>query len=119
MANREPQTWQFLRGDLEPHRVEWTDLRNDNAGDQMSQVQSIVLRYLENLPAEGTVDLQTMAEDISGRYPFQGENIEFFREAVNALKEAGWVQLSGNALELNKVARVTARYLMQHVQKTR
>jgi len=119
MPLREPQTWQFLRGDLEPRRVEWTDLRNDNAGDQLKQAQNIVLRYLENLPAQGTVNLKTMAEDISRRYPFHNEGPEFFRQAVDALKEEGWVKMEGDQLELNKVARVTARYLMASVRKTR
>lgn len=117
MALREPQTWQFLRGDLEPRRVEWTDLRNDFGGDQMKQAQNIVLRYLENLPAHGTVNLQTMSEDISRHYPFHNEGPEFFRQAVDALKSAGWVKSDGDKLELNKVARVTARYLMASIHK--
>lgn len=119
MPLREPQTWQFLRGDLEPRRVEWTDLRNDFAGDQFKQAQNIVLRYLENLPAEKTVNLQTMAADISRHYPFHNEGTEFFREAVDALKKAGWVKTVGDELELNKVARVTARYLMASVRRSR
>lgn len=119
MPIREPQTWQFLRGDLEPRRVEWTDLRNDFAGDQLKQAQNIVLRYLENLPAEGTVNLQTMAEDISRHYPFHNEGPEFFRQAVDALKDEGWVKTDGDELELNKVARVTARYLHNLVRKAR
>ena len=117
MPLREPQTWQFLRGDLEPRRVEWTDLRNDFGGDSMKQAQSIVLRYLENLPAQATVNLETMSG--SRHYPFHNEGPEFFRQAVDALKEAGWVKSDGNELELNKVARVTARYLMASIQKTR
>ena len=119
MPLREPQTWQFLRGDLEPRRVEWTDLRNDFGGDSMKQAQSIVLRYLENLPAQATVNLETMSGDISRHYPFHNEGPEFFRQAVDALNEAGWVKSDGNELELNKVARVTARYLMASIQKTR
>lgn len=119
MPLREPQTWQFLRGDLEPRRVEWTDLRNDFGGDQLKQAQNIVLRYLENLPAQSTVNLQTMADDITRHYPFQGEGPEFFREAVDALKQTGWVKSKGDELELNKIARVTARYLVAQIRKSR
>jgi len=85
----------------------------------MKQAQNIVLRYLENLPAQGTVNLQTMSEDISRHYPFHNEGPEFFGQAVDALKVSGWVKSDGDELELNKVARVTARYLMASVQKVR
>lgn len=119
MPTREPQTWSFLRGDLEPHRVEWTDLRNDFGGDSMAQAQSIVLRYLENLPAQGTVNLETMSNDIGRHYPFHNEGPEFFRQAVDALKQSGWLKSKGDELALNKVARVTARYLMASVQRDR
>lgn len=119
MPIREPQTWQFLRGDLEPRRVEWTDLRNDFGGDQMKQAQNIVLRYLENLPAQGTVNLDTMSGDISRHYPFHNEGPEFFRQAVAALQDEGWVKMEGDELELNKVARVTARYLMASIRDSR
>jgi len=117
MPIREPQSWQFLRGDLEPRKSDWTDLRNDFGGDQMKQAQSIVLRYLENLSAQSTVNLETMAEDISRHYPFHGEGQEFFRQAVDALKKAGWVKEEGSEIELNKIARVAARYLMAHLRK--
>jgi len=85
----------------------------------MKQAQSIVLRYLENLPAEGTANLETMAADISRHYPFHNEGTEFFRQAVDALTQAGWVKTKGDELELNKVARVTARYLMTSIRKAR
>ena len=119
MARREPQTWQFLRGDLEARRTDGTDLRNDNAGDQMKQAQNIVIRYLETLPAQDTVDIESLAADIGRLYPFQGEGVEFFRNAVAALTEAGWVKMEGDEVELNKVARVTRRYLTACLQKTR
>ena len=119
MPLREPQTWQFLRGDLEPRRVEWTDLRNDYGGDQMKQAQNIVLRYLQSLPAQGTVNLETMTEDITRHYPFHGEKPEFFRQAVDALKEQGWVKETGDEIELDKVERVATRYLRACLQKTR
>ena len=119
MARREPQTWQFLRGDLEPRHTDGTDLRNDHAGDQMRQAQSIVIRYLETLPAQDTVNLESMAADISRHYPFQGEGVEFFRNAVAALKESGWVKLEGDEVELNKIARVTRRYLTATLRRSR
>lgn len=119
MPLREPQTWPLLKGDLEPRRTDGTDLRNDNAGDQMRQAQSIILRYLECLPAEGTVNIASMAEDISRHYPFHGEGTEFFRNAVDALKKDGWVKSEGDELELNKIARVTHRYLQACVQRAR
>lgn len=119
MARREPQTWQFLRGDLEPRRTDGTDLRNDNAGDQMRQAQSIVIRYLETLPAQDTVNIESMAADIGRHYPFHGEGVQFFRNAVDALKEAGWVKMEGDEVELNKVARVTRRFLTACVRRSR
>ena len=60
-----------------------------------------------------------MSSDISRHYPFHNEGPEFFRQAVDALKESGWVKTKGDELELNKVARVTARYLMASVLKAR
>jgi hypothetical protein len=119
MSLREPQTWPLLKGDFEPRRTDGTDLRNDHGGDQMKQAQNIVLRYLETLPAQGTVNLDTMAEDISRHYPFHGEGVEFFRKAVDALKQAGWVKSEGDELELNKIARVTHRYLTACMRRSR
>ena len=119
MSMREPQTWPLLRGDFEPRRTDGTDLRNDNAGDQMRQAQNIVLRYLETLPAQDTIDLESMANDIGRHYPFQVEGVEFFRRAVDALKEAGWVKMEGDEIELNKIARVARRYLSACLQRAR
>lgn len=119
MTKREPQTWEHLRGDLEPRRSLLTDLRNDNAGDQMRQAQSIILRYLENVPAQDTVSVSTMAEDISRHWPFHGEGETFFRSAVDALKKEGWLTETKGELELDKVARVTRRFLASAVTKAR
>ena len=119
MSMREPQTWPLLRGDFEPRRTDGTDLRNDNAGDQMRQAQNIVLRYLETLPAQDTVNLDTMAADIGRHYPFHGEGVEFFRNAVNGLKEAGWIKMNADEVELNKIARVTRRYLAARIRGAR
>lgn len=116
---KESQTWAYLRGDLEPRRVEWTDLRNDYAADELKQAQNIVLRYLETMPAQGTVNLASMAEDISRHYPFQGEGVEFFRRAVESLQDAGWIKKDGDELELDKIARVTDRYLRNRLRSTR
>lgn len=112
-TKRENQTWPFLRGDLYPHRMDLTDLRNDYAGDEMQQAQSIVLRYLGDLPAEGTVDLESMAEDISRHYPFHGKNVAFFRKAVDELEKNGWVKIVGSQVELHKIARVRHLYLVR------
>ena len=85
----------------------------------MKQAQNIVLRYLETLPAQDTVDLETMSKNISRHYPFHNAGTEFFRQAVDALEKAGWVKTDGDELGLDKVARVTARYLMASVRKVR
>jgi len=118
-TRNEPQTWEYLRGDLEARRSLLIDLRNDNAGDQMKQAQSAILRYLETVPAQDTVDLQTMAEDISRHWPFHGEGESFFRSTVDALKKEGWIKESKGELELDKVARVTRRFLASAVTKAR
>lgn len=116
---RESQTWEYLRGDLEARRSLLTDLRNDNAADQMKQAQSAILRYLEAVPAQDTVNLETMAEDISRHWPFHGEGEAFFRSAVDALKKSGWVKETKGELELDKIARVTRRFLASAVIKAR
>lgn len=112
-TTREPQSWSFLRGDLRPHETDLADLRNDNAGDEMTQAQGIVLRYLGDLPAEGSVDLETMSEDISRHYPFHGKGPDFFRKAVGALKKDGWIKIHGSEIELHKVASAARRYLIR------
>ena len=116
---REPQTWEYLRGDLQARRSLLTDLRNDNAGDQMKQAQSIILRYLETVPAQGSVSITAMAEDISRHWPFHGENEAFFRSAVDALKKDGWIKQDKDALALDKVARVTRKFLASALHKAR
>lgn len=118
-ARREPQTWPFLRGDLTPHRIDQSDLRNDYAGDEMRQAQSIILRYLGDLPAEGTVDVESMVEDITRHYPFHGEGEAFFRKAVDALERDGWIKIQGSEVELHKVARVTRMYLTRVAHRAR
>lgn len=118
-SRHEPQTWEYLRGDLEARRSLLTDLRNDNAGDQMKQAQSIILRYLETVPAQDTVNVSTMAEDISRHWPFHGENEAFFRSAVDALKKEGWITEKSGEVGLDKIARVTRRFLAAAVSQAR
>ena len=119
MARREPQTKPLLQGDLTPRMTDGTDLRNDYGGDHTKQAQSIVIRYLENLPAEATTDLATMAQDIERHYPFHGDNEAFFGKIVDGLKKEGWIKQDGNEIRLHKIARVTHRYLLASVQRSR
>jgi hypothetical protein len=115
---REPQSWEYLRGDLEPRRTELTDLRNDNAGDQMAQAQNIILRYLENMPAEQTVDAGSMAEDISRHWPFHGEGVDFFKAAIDDLVELGWIKMDGKQVKLDTVIRVQRRFFARKIART-
>lgn len=114
---RESQTWEFLRGDLEPRRTELADLRNDNAGDEMAQAESIILRYLENMPVEDTTDVPSMAEDIGRHWPFHGEGEAFFQAAVDDLVKKGWVRMDGDQVKLDTVVRVSRRYLKASLSK--
>lgn len=114
-----PQSKPFLEGDLKPHESDLVDLRNDNAGSRSEQAKSIVLRYLGSLPSEGTVDFDSMVEDITRRYPFHGDKPDLFRDAVEALKRDGWLKQERGILSLDKVARVTRRYLLRPVQSSR
>jgi len=118
-SRNEAQTWEYLRGDLEARRSLLTDLRNDHAGDQMKQAQSIILRYLEAMPAQDTIDMSSMANDISRHWPFHGEGEAFFRSAVDALKKDGWIKETKGELELDKVARVTRRFMASAIAKAR
>jgi len=111
MPKRENQTTPLLQGDLAPRMTDDTDLRNDFAGNTLQQAQSIILRYLESLPAEELMDLETMAENISQRYPFHGEGENFFRQAVDTLSKDGWIRVEAGRVSLDKVARVTRRFL--------
>lgn len=118
-ARHESQTWEYLRGDLAARRSGLTDLRNDNAGDQMKQAQSAILRYLENVAAQDTVNVSTMAEDISRHWPFHGEGETFFRSAVDALKKDGWIKETKGELSLDKIARVARRFMASAVSRAR
>ena len=109
---REPQSWTFLKGDLVPRKTDFTDLRNDYAGDNTEQRQNIVLRYLENLPAGDSTDMETMVSDITRHYPFHGDGVETFRPAVTALEKENLVYTDGNKMRINKVGRVTRRWLL-------
>jgi|GEM_PF-4981095 len=119
MARREPQTKPLLQGDLTPRMTDGTDLRNDNAGDYQKQARSLVIRYLESLPAEATVDVATMARDIERHYPFHGEGEGFFNKIVNGLAKEGWVKKEGSQVHLHKIARVTRRFLLASCEKSR
>jgi hypothetical protein len=109
MPRRENQTTPFLQGDLVPRITDDTDLRNDFAGSSLQQRESILLRYLESLPAEDQVDLDTLRENITRRYPFHGDGS--FREAMDALEKDGWIKVKNGLVQLDKVARVTRRFL--------
>jgi hypothetical protein len=65
------------------------------------------------------VNVQTMAEDISRHWPFHGEGEQFFRSAVDALKKDGWIKDTKGELELDKVARVSRRFLASAISKAR
>jgi hypothetical protein len=113
------QSTPFLQGDLTPQRSDFVDLRNDNAGGPAQQAQSIVLRYLQSLPAQDTVDFETMVRNISRHYPFEGEPSEFFRDAVKALESSGWIKSKGDQLQLDKVASVTRKFFARCMRASR
>jgi hypothetical protein len=115
--NREPQSWAFLKGDLTPRETDFTDLRNDFAGNEDMQRKNIVLRYLENLPAGDEVDLNTMSGDIARHYPFHGKDAEYFEPAVQELREMNLIIQDGDTLRINKVARVVSRYLKDKLRR--
>jgi hypothetical protein len=117
--NREPQTWPFLKGDLLPQKTDFTDLRNDFAGTPDQQKQNIVLRYLENLPAGDTTDMDTMVGDIARFYPFHGASVEDFRPAVSALETDNLVVTDGREMRINKVGRVARRWLVAKMHSGR
>lgn len=113
------QSTPFLQGDLTPQRSDFVDLRNDFAGTKSQQAQSIIVRYLQALPAQDTVDLETMVQNITRRYPFHGDSVEQFRDAVKALQAAGWVKVDGDQVQLDKIANVARRFLARYVRASR
>jgi hypothetical protein len=108
---RRNQTAPLVRGDLTPRYVDTVDLRNDNAGTPLEQLESILLRYLETALSDKFVSLEQMFEEIGRHYPFQGTPDREFLEAVKSLREKGLLLNSGSRVQINKVARVTQRYL--------
>lgn len=113
------QTKPFLEGDLTPHGSDLVDLRNDNAGSPSQQARGIIVRYLESLPAQDSVDFETLVENITRNYPFQGDKPEVFQEALAELEKGGWVEKKRDAVRLDKVARVTRRYLTAFLRASR
>jgi hypothetical protein len=113
------QTKPFLEGDLTPHQSDLVDLRNDNAGSPSQQTRGIIVRYLESLPAEGSVDFDSMVADITRHYPFHGDKPEVFREALDELEKGGWVEHKEGTVRLDKVARVARRFLLASVRAPR
>lgn len=110
MSNRS-QTEPLLQGDLLPAMVDFTDLRNDNAGSVLQQLRMIIVRYLETKLGEDSVQLPEMFSDIVKHYPFLGDKEEEVAEALNSLLDDGVVDMySGDNLHINKVARVAMRY---------
>jgi hypothetical protein len=113
------QSTPFLQGDPAAQQSDLVDLRNDNAGSRSEQAQSIVLRYLRSLPAQGTVDLESMVSDITRNSPFQGDPSDFFQDAVKALEAGGLVKSKGDQLQLDKTASVARRFLARCLRVSR
>lgn len=105
------QTTPFLQGDLTPQQSDSVDLRNDNAGSETDQARSIVVRYLESLPAESQTDLESMVGEITKRYPFHGDKEDFFKTIVKSLEDEGWVKSDHGMLCLDKTASVTRQFI--------
>lgn len=113
------QSTPFLQGDLTPQQSDVVDLRNDNAGSRSQQAQNIVLRYLRSLPAQDSVDLETLVANVTRHYPFQGDSSDLFSDAVKALEASGWVTKQDDQIQLDKVASVARRYLRAKLQACR
>ena len=76
-----------------------------------------MLRYLENLPAGDTTDMDTMIGAIARFYPFHGATVEDFRPAVSSLEKQGLVVEDQGKMRINKVGRVAKRWLVAHLRK--
>jgi hypothetical protein len=110
----------LLKGDMLPQLVDNVDLRNDNAGGSLDQLKNIILRYLENVTSDVFVDSNLMVEDITRHWPFQGTPEAEFWEALSALREDGLIVTRKNRVQINKVARVSQRWLSkQTLRKNR
>jgi hypothetical protein len=99
--------------------MDFMDLRNDNAGGAMEQAKNIILRYLETAKSDDFVGFDQMVEDITRHWPFHGTAPVEFQDAVDALKADGLVLTQGDQLQINKVARVSRRWIRKAVQQSR
>ena len=105
------------QGDLVPHGTPHFDVRNDFAGSLEHQIKGLILRYLENLPAEDLVDVAGMASQMQKHYPMQTVPVEDFQKALKDLASEGWVHLDKDEVAINKTARVAHAYLFSHYSK--
>lgn len=117
--SRKPQIPPLVQGDLTPRLMDFIDLRNDNAGGVIAQAKNIILRYLETAKSDDFVGFDQMVEDISRHWPFHGADPDEFQAAVDALKSDGLVLTQGDQLQINKVARVSRRWIRKAVQQSR
>lgn len=103
----------LLQGDLYPAMVDFTDLRDDNAGSELQQMRMIIVRYLETKLGCESVQLPEMFEDIVRHYPFLGDQEEEFANALNTLIADDLVEMrDGENLHINKVAhKVASRHM--------
>lgn len=116
-SRRHPQTWPYLKDGLKARRSLLTDLRNDHGGDELTQVKSIILRYLETVPAQSVVTVPILTENVSRHWPFHGKTEAFFQSAINDLKKEGWIKETKEGLSLDKVARVTRKFLASKMRR--
>jgi hypothetical protein len=99
--------------------MDFMDLRNDNAGGELDQAKSIILRYLENAPYAEFVDTTNMLEDIGRHWPFQGEGEATFQEAIKDLEAGDLIVSKGERLQINKVAHVVHMWNLRAVRGSR
>jgi hypothetical protein len=119
MSHSEGQIPPLVKGDLVPRMMDYVDLRNDNAGGPLDQTKNIILRYLETARSDDFVGFDQMIEDISRHWPFHGTSKEDFQYALDALKSEGLILTQGDQLQINKVARVSRRWIRKAVQQAR
>jgi hypothetical protein len=100
----------LVQGDLASHFEDYTDLRNDHAGTALEQAKGILLRYLETLPADALVPEATLVQDITQRWPFHNQDKLILR-ALKELLEQNLIHRPGGLYQINKVARVSRRWL--------
>lgn len=102
----------LLQGDLASHLEDDVDLRNDHAGTAIEQAKGILLRYLETLPANAAVSEVDLVEEITSRWPFHNQD-DLIVEGLGDLIQQGVVSRSKGLCQINKVARVSRRWLIK------